>query len=177
MARGSRDAARSDAAKDQTASKGRRRGKRGAGRLVAMLAFLPIASRAPLYGRLLWELLIDERTPVARKALLGGALGYVILGRDLVPDEMPVIGGLDDLVVVALAVDLFLGGVEDALLNEKLGELGISRAAYDDDVARVRRIVPGPVRRVARRLPDAIGFVGEAFEHSGLAPRLRAWIT
>ena len=165
-------------AEDRTASKnGRRRGKRGAGRLVAMLAFLPIAGRAPLYGRLLWELLIDERTPVARKALLGGALGYVILGRDLVPDEVPVIGGLDDLVVVALAVDLFLGGVEDGLLNEKLSELGISRSAYDDDVARVRRLVPGPVRRVARRLPDAVGFVGEAVEHSGLAPRLRAWLT
>lgn len=176
MARGSRDA-RSSAAKDQAASKGRRRGKHGVGRLVAMLAFLPIAGRAPLYGRLLWELLIDERTPVARKALLGGALGYVILGRDLVPDEMPVIGGLDDLVVVALAVDLFLGGVEDELLNEKLGELGIARAAYDDDVAKVRRLVPGPIRRVARRLPDALGFIGEAFEHSGLAPRLRAWIT
>ena len=165
-------------AEDQKGSKnGKRRGKRGAGRLVAMLAFLPIAGRAPLYGRLLWELLIDERTPVARKALLGGALGYVILGRDLVPDEVPVIGGLDDLVVVALAVDLFLGGVEDELLNEKLGALGISRAAFDDDVARVRRLVPGPVRRVARRLPEAAGFVGEAIEHSGLAPRLRAWLT
>ena len=30
---------------------------------------------------------------------------------------------------------------------------------------------------LARRLPDAVGFVGEAFEHSGLAPRLRAWLT
>src|SRR5258708_34025598 len=93
MARGSRDAARSKAADDQKASKnGRRRGKRGVGRLVAMLAFLPIAGRAPLDGRLLWELLLDQRTPVARKALLGGALGYVILGRDLGPDEVPVIG-------------------------------------------------------------------------------------
>ena len=39
--------------------------------------FLPIASRAPLYGRLLLELVRDGRVPASRKALLGLAAAYV----------------------------------------------------------------------------------------------------
>ena len=62
----------------------------------------------------------DARIPAARKGLLGVALGYLVLGRDLVPDEVPFIGGLDDLVVVVLAVDLFLDGVPDTILFETL---------------------------------------------------------
>lgn len=154
-----------------------RRGTAGAvRRALGMLAFLPVASRLPMYARLIWALLLDDRTPGPRKALLGGALGYLVLGRDIVPDDAPLVGGLDDLVVVALAVDLFLDGVPDELLVEKLDELGIERAEYDRDVAQLRRLMPGPVRRSIRRIPSAVGAVANAVDRSGVAPRLRAWI-
>jgi uncharacterized membrane protein YkvA (DUF1232 family) len=137
---------------------------------------MPLAGRAPLYARLLWSLIADERTPVTRKALLAGALGYVVLGRDIVPDWIPVLGQLDDLVVVALATDLFLDGLDDMLLAEKLAEAGIPRAAYDEDIARVRRLMPGPVRRIVRRIPDAVRFAADAAAKSGLQPGLRRWL-
>jgi uncharacterized membrane protein YkvA (DUF1232 family) len=156
----------------------RTRGGRAPGlrRLIAAAAFLPIAERAPLYARLLWSLIIDERTPRSRKALLAGALGYIVLGRDVVPDRVPILGQLDDLVVVALATEMFLDGLDESLLREKLEEAGISRTAYDEDVARVRRLVPGPVRRTARRIPGAIRMVADAVARSGVEPRLRGWI-
>ena len=141
-----------------------------------MAAFLPLAGRLPLYGRLVWALLADARMPASRKALLAGAVGYIVLGRDIVPDEIPVVGSLDDVVVVALAMDLFLDGVDEAMLSEKLTELGISRAAYEEDVARVRRIVPGPIRRSIRRLPGVIQAATAAVKQSGYGPRLRAWL-
>lgn len=160
--------------------KSRRAGRRTTGgairRALGMLAFLPLASRMPMYARLIWALLLDDRTPGSRKAVLGGALGYLLLGRDIVPDDIPLVGGLDDLVVVALAVDLFLDGVPADLLGEKLDELGIERAAFERDVAQLRRLMPGPVRRAIRRLPGAVEFVGNAIEHSGLAPKVRRWI-
>ena len=165
-------------ARETGSGRGRRRGTgRSVGRALGLLAVLPAASRAPLYGRLLWDLVRDERTPWSRKALLGGAAGYLLLGRDLIPDDVPVLGSLDDLVVVALAVDLFLDGVDDAVLGERLEALGIDRAAFDVDVARVRRLLPGPIRRAARRLPDALRLAGQALQQSGVGPRLRAWIT
>src|SRR5512143_1022190 len=142
-------------ASSKAASKRRGRGRSSTvRRLLAVMAFLPIAGRAPLYARLLWTLLVDSRTPAARKAMLAAAVGYVLVGRDIVPDDIPVLGSLDDLVVVAVALDVFFSGIDDETLAAKLAEIGISREAYDEDVARVRRVVPGPVRRVARRIPD-----------------------
>jgi uncharacterized membrane protein YkvA (DUF1232 family) len=148
----------------------------GLRRSLGLLAFLPLAGRAPQYGRLVWALATDERTPAPRKALLAGALGYLILGRDLVPDDIPILGGLDDLVVVVLAVDLFLDGVPRDLLEEKLDELGIERGAFDRDVAQIRRLTPGPVRRAVRRLPRLAEVAGDAFDRIGFGPRVRSWI-
>ena len=115
--------------------------------------------------------------PAGRKAVLAGAAGYLLLGRDLLPDEVPLLGGLDDLVVVVLAVDLFMDGVPDDLLTEKLRELDIDRPSFDDDMARIRRLTPGPVRKTIRRIPRLIADAGQAIENSGIGPRVRAWIS
>jgi uncharacterized membrane protein YkvA (DUF1232 family) len=145
--------------------------------MLSLLAFLPVASRIPDYARLVGALVLDERTPANRKALLGAAVGYLAFGRDLVPDNIPIFGGLDDLVVVVLAVDLFLEGIPDDLLDEKLVELGLERAAFDRDIAQIRRLTPGPVRRTIRRVPGLLADAGETIKRFGLGPRLRAWIT
>lgn len=157
--------------------KGRRRGSGVIGRALGIMAFLPLASRAPVYARLVFALVMDDRTPASRKALLAGAAGYLLIGRDLLPDEVPILGGLDDLVIVVLAVDLFLDGVPAELLSEKLQELDIDRVAFDQDIARIRRLTPGPVRKTIRRIPQLIGQAGAAVEHSGIGPRVRGWIS
>jgi uncharacterized membrane protein YkvA (DUF1232 family) len=168
--------------KDESPTDSTRRGRRRPGRsgmirrLLAILAFLPIAGRAPLYARLLYTLLVDARTPAARKAMLAGAVGYVLLGRDIVPDEIPLLGSLDDLAVVAIALDVFFSGIDDGTLNEKLDEIGISRAAYDEDVARIRRLLPGPIRRVVKRIPGMISMAGDVLKQTEIGPRLRSWL-
>ena len=169
-------ASRTDRDDTQRSPRGRRDERIGLRRLLGWAAFLPLASRAPVYARLLWALVRDERIPAARKAVLAGALGYLVVGRDLVPDDVPVLGGLDDLVVVVLALDLFLDGVPDELIDEKLDDLGIDRRAFHADVARIRRFTPGPIRRIIRRAPGAFAFAGDALQHSGVGPRVRSWI-
>ena len=161
-----------------------RRKKRGRGRsggairrALGIAAFLPLASRAPVYARLMLALVRDTRTPLARKAVLAAAAGYLVLGRDIIPDDVPVVGGLDDLIVVVLAVDLFLEGVPSELLHEKLDELGIDRAAFEQDVAQVRRMTPKPVRRALRQVPQAAAAAGRAFKSTGIGPRARSWIS
>ena len=102
----------------ETARRSKRsRGGAGFGRALSLLAFLPIASRVPMYTRLITSLVMDERMPVQRKALLAGAAGYLVLGRDLIPDDIPIIGGLDDLVVVVLAAELFLDPLAISVLD------------------------------------------------------------
>ncbi len=169
------------AKKEFSAGPARNGTRRSAGgavrRAVGLLAFLPVASRVPAYARLVWSLAADERTPASRKALLGGAVGYLLLGRDLIPDDIPIVGGLDDLVVVALAIDMFLEGVPQELLDEKLVSLGIDKVAFERDVAQIRRLTPGPVRRTMRRVPEALGAFAGALEQSGIGPRVRTWIS
>jgi hypothetical protein len=150
---------------DKSTSKRKRSAGIGAasiGRALSLMAFLPIASRMPMYARLVTALVVDDRMPAARKAVLGAAAGYLVLGRDLIPDQVPVIGGLDDL-------------AED-LLREKLDELGIPRSEYERDIAQIRRLTPGPVRRTIRRVPVLIGTAGETVRQLGIGPRLRSWI-
>jgi len=163
-------------ANDGTKRTGRTLAGASLGRMLSLMAFLPVASRIPDYARLVTALVLDERMPAERKVLLGAAAGYLVLGRDLVPDDVPIIGGLDDLVVVVLAVDLFLDGVPRDLLDEKLVALDIDRVAFDRDMAQIRRLTPGPVRRTIRRIPGVIANATDTISQLGLGPRLRAWI-
>ena len=158
-------------------SKGRRRRKGSFLRSLRWLAFVPVASRVPAYSRLIWALAMDARVPTNRKAILLGAAGYVLLGRDLIPDDIAVLGGIDDLAVVVLAVEVFFDGIPDDVLDEKIAELEIDRAAFRRDMDQVRRLTPAPVRRIIRRLPDAIDAASRLVSQSGIGPRVRAWAT
>jgi uncharacterized membrane protein YkvA (DUF1232 family) len=158
-------------------SKGRRRRKGGLLRALRWLAFVPVASRVPTYTRLIWALAMDARVPASRKALLVGAAGYVLLGRDIIPENIPVLGGIDDLAVVVLAVELFLDSVPDDVLEEKILELEIDEDAFRRDMDQVRRLTPAPVRKIIRRLPEAIDTAGRLAKQTRVGPKVRSWIT
>lgn len=146
-------------------------------RALNLLAFLPLASKAPLYGRLLLALIADSRVPPARKALLAVAAAYVVSPFDVVPERIPLLGALDDVAVVVLAVDAFLEGMPEGLVREKLDELGIDEGELQADLERVRRTVPGPLRRVVARIPDAIDGIATFASERGLDRRLRQLMT
>jgi uncharacterized membrane protein YkvA (DUF1232 family) len=145
-------------------------------RALKWLAFVPVASRVPTYSRLIAALVMDPRIPTSRKAVLAGAAGYVLLGRDLIPDEIPFLGGLDDLAVVVLAVEVFFDGIPEDILEEKFVELEIDPDAFERDMDQVRRMTPAPVRRIIRRLPAVIDSAGRLIAKSEIGPKVRSAI-
>ncbi|HEY2938268.1 MAG TPA: YkvA family protein [Gaiellaceae bacterium] len=68
----------------------------------ALAGFIPDC--AVLTGRLLR----DPRVPRRHKLMLAGLLGYLAFPFDLVPDFIPVVGQLDDVLVTALVLRAFL---------------------------------------------------------------------
>jgi uncharacterized membrane protein YkvA (DUF1232 family) len=118
--------------------------------------FLPLFARAPLYGRLLVELMLDRRVPKTRKAIVGLAMAYVVSPVDLVPDFVPIISRLDDFAALVVSLDLLLEGVPREVMLEKMYQLGIDGRELERDMASVRRFLPAPIRSAALRLPDAI---------------------
>ncbi len=64
------------------------------------------------------RVLKDPRTPKLAKFFLGAAIGYVLLPFDLIPDFIPVLGQLDDVIIVPLLFFLALRNIPKDLLDE-----------------------------------------------------------
>ncbi len=158
-------------------SRRRRAGGAIARRTLGYLAFMPLAARAPLYAGLVVDLLADPRVPLGRKAALAGAAGYLILGRDLVPDDIPLLGGIDDLVVVIVAVNVFLDGVPIEVLDDRLNARGIERNEFLRDVARLRRLTPRPIRLAIRRAAELADATRGIIRRSEFGRRVRARVS
>src|SRR5262245_46352505 len=70
----------------------------------------------PNFLKLMGRLFKDSRVPMAEKAMLVGAIAYVISPLDLIPDVFPVIGQVDDLYLIALVVLRLLARTDDEVL-------------------------------------------------------------
>ena len=60
----------------------------------------------------------DSRTPRIAKIILGIAIGYIFLPFDLIPDWIPVIGHLDDLIVVPILIIIGLKFIPEEVKRE-----------------------------------------------------------
>jgi uncharacterized membrane protein YkvA (DUF1232 family) len=64
------------------------------------------------------RLLGEARVPRRHKLLLGALVGYLAFPIDLVPDFIPVVGHVDDLLVVVLALRVVLRASGSGLLRK-----------------------------------------------------------
>ena len=66
----------------------------------------------------LWLAARDPRTPLAAKLLAGAVAAYALSPIDLIPDFIPVLGYLDDLLLVPAGIWLAVRLIPAGLLEE-----------------------------------------------------------
>lgn len=84
-----------------------------------------ILRRLPQLARVCWGLILDRRVALRLKLIPLGAVFYLLLPYDLIPDFMvPVIGEIDDVLILFLAFRLFLHLVPAEILREHQQRVG-----------------------------------------------------
>jgi uncharacterized membrane protein YkvA (DUF1232 family) len=82
----------------------------------------------PSLIRLYWRLFRDPRVSIWPKTLLVGALAYVALPFDLIPDFIPFVGEIDDLVIVIVAARWFMQWCPPEVVREHARAIDARRA-------------------------------------------------
>jgi uncharacterized membrane protein YkvA (DUF1232 family) len=103
-----------------------------------MVRFVGVMTRVPRYIKLGWLLMNDPTVSGTGKAALGGGLAYAVSPIDAVPGFIPVLGQLDDLAVLLLAVRTALRSCPTEVADRHLQATGLSWEALERDLVTLR---------------------------------------
>jgi len=107
--------------------------------------------------RLSWRLLREPLVPMWTKLIPLGAIAYVLLPIDLIPDPVLGLGQLDDLGIVLLGLKWFIDLCPPGVVNRHLAEMSSVKAQYrvvPDDELAPDADVSGYLEGAARVVPD-----------------------
>lgn len=138
-------------ARPHARSRSRKTTVEGRPRTGAKRTVLYYVSQFPAYLRLLGGLLTDRRVSTIDKLLVAGAMAYIIMPIDLIPDFIPFFGEVDDLFVLILALQRLISNAGRSVLlshwtgsAEDLADLNLKAA-----ISAAAFFLP---RRIRRRL-------------------------
>jgi uncharacterized membrane protein YkvA (DUF1232 family) len=114
----------------------------------------------PRLGRMLISLAGDRDVPTAAKVVLAALAVYLVSPFDLVPDFIPWLGYLDDVILAAVVVDGVLNFVDRPLLLRYW-------PGSADSLERIAAVA----RRLARWVPNRIKARIFGGAHEPLSPR------
>ena len=88
----------------------------------------------PNFLRLLGGLLTDRRVSNTDKLLVAGAIAYIVMPMDFIPDYIPFLGEIDDLFVLVLALQRLIANAGRTVIQDhwmgdpkQLGSLDLER--------------------------------------------------
>lgn len=116
----------------------------------------PVLTRLPKYLKLLWALARDPRLSKWSKGLLVAGAAYTVSPVDLIPGFIPVVGQLDDLLVLLYAIHRALRKLPVGAQDELLHAHGLTLTELEQDEAAVGTVLG----RVARGALNAAGRLG-----------------
>lgn len=102
----------------------------------------------PNFLKLLYRLFKDSRVPMAEKAMVVGAIAYVVSPLDLLPDVIPFIGQVDDLYLIGLVVLRLLARTDDAVIQEHWDGRGDLASLVNKIVRAAQFVLPKKMQRI-----------------------------
>lgn len=115
--------------------------------------FLGYLLSLPDFFVLLCRLAADKRVSKTQKAFIGAIIAYLIIPLDIIPDFIPVIGYVDDLVLVVFGLNL--------ILNELDRNIILENWSGDEDVIA---------------LLSKITLTAEQFMDKNILSKIKSWI-
>ncbi len=106
----------------------------------------------PNMVKLVSRLLKDPRVPRRAKLTLGIAAAYVMSPIDLIPDVIPVLGVLDDILIMAFAVDSLIDRSGPEIVREHWDGPGDVLDLVREAVRVSRSLVPKRIASIIDRL-------------------------
>ena len=105
----------------------------------------------PHYLRLLFGLMTDSRVAGVDKLLVLGAIGYIVMPVDFIPDFIPFLGEVDDVYLLVMALQRLLSNAgRSVLLDHWAGDVAdLADLRLQQVLAAAAFFLP---RRIRRRL-------------------------
>jgi uncharacterized membrane protein YkvA (DUF1232 family) len=99
---------------------------------------LEATRRSPRYAQLASGMMKDSRVPLRVKAVLGAGGAYAVWPIDLIPGFIPILGQLDDLIAITMALEAAMYLCPEELMDEHLERSELSRADVRRDAETAR---------------------------------------
>ena len=97
--------------------------------------------------RLVFRLMMDRRVPLWTKFIIPAGIVYLILPFDVLPDMVPALGRIDDLLAIVFSVGLFLALASGKVVSEHIrGAPAGDDNDSDDDDSPKSSVVDGSFR-------------------------------
>lgn len=112
------------------------------GNMKNLLMFLP--NMFTMLGRLIK----DSRVPLTEKALFAGAIVYVIMPLDFIPDVIPFVGQIDDVYLVALTFLRLINRTDESIVREHWSGGGDIVSLANSIASLAPKFLPKRVARV-----------------------------
>lgn len=123
-------------------------------RTAAKRTVMQTIRQLPAYLRLLLGLMTDSRVGVVDKALVFGAIAYILMPVDLVPDFIPFLGQVDDVFLLTTALQRLISQAGRRVVlshwsgdPEELADLNLTRV-----LAAAAFFLPARMRRRLKML-------------------------
>lgn len=111
-----------------------------------------VALLVPNLAKLVARLLKDPRVPRRAKVTLGLAAAYVVSPIDLIPDMIPVLGLMDDILIIMFALDSLIERSGSELVEEHWDGPGDVLSIIRDTMGMSRSLVPKRIASVIDRI-------------------------